>query len=91
MPTRVEFPVDGHVLQFDNNKCEGLLVFTCIMGTYTIKFNKADTNFTYKQSVEGDRVRFICICGYDNQPWYIKDGSLELICRAEPVSLANAT
>lgn len=86
----------GHVLQFDNNTKRGVVVFDLELsnspqGTFKIAFNVTDINPDYGQPMEGDRVRMTIECGYDNQPWYVKDGSLEFVCRAEPVLLANAT
>ena len=91
----MEIQVQGHVLGFSISSKMGDLVFdlwigSCLAGTYRMSFDKKDLHQSYRQPMQGDRVRMMVSCGYDNQPWYIVDGSLQLICPATTVELVGS-
>ena len=84
----------GHILEFDNKIQKGYLVFDLwllshFVGVYKFAFDRKDLHPHYSQPQNGDRVKMMIRCGYDNQAWCIEDNSLNLICKATLVETAN--
>lgn len=84
----------GHVLSFDNKTEKGTVVFeinvSCSRGTFTMEFSRKDLHSSYRQPMEADRVKVGVDCGQDMQPWYIVDGTLQLICRETTLELVSS-